>query len=41
VLADARGGIILEGDHFVWSSSDGPRADRLKIEARPLAQAAL
>jgi hypothetical protein len=39
VLADARGGIILEGDHFVWSSTDGPRPDRLKIHARTLAQA--
>ena len=40
-LAEARGGIILAGDHFVWSSGEGPRGDHLKIQARTLPQAAL
>jgi hypothetical protein len=40
VLADARGGIIVTGDTFVWSSSDaGTHAGRYRIEAAPLAQA--
>jgi hypothetical protein len=41
VLADARGGIILEGDHFVWSSNERSASGRLKIQARTLTQAAL
>jgi hypothetical protein len=35
VLSDAHGGIILEGDRFVWSSTGSRQLDRgLKIEAR-------
>ena len=38
VLADARGGIILTGDQFVWSSTARNYAqNHLKIEARSLA----
>ena len=37
VLADARGGIILTGNRFVWSNTERTNAgDRLKIEARNL-----
>jgi hypothetical protein len=37
VLADASGGIILEGNHFAWSSTEKNYASAgLKIEARPL-----
>ena len=37
VLADANGGIILEGNKFVWSSTAQNYASKgLKIEARPL-----
>lgn len=37
VLADARGGIILEGNHLLWSSTEPLCADNhLKIEARRL-----
>lgn len=37
VLADATGGIILEGNKFVWSSTAQNYASKgLKIEARPL-----
>jgi len=37
VLSDARGGIILTGDQFVWSNTDQNYADNhLKIEARNL-----
>jgi len=37
VLSDARGGIILAGAQFVWSSAGRPSAaGRLKIEARNL-----
>ncbi len=35
VLSDATDGIILEGNHFVWSSSgSGPMAPGLKVQAR-------
>jgi hypothetical protein len=42
VLAGARGGIILTGDQFVWSSTE-QRADdhHLKIEARNLGPVAM
>jgi hypothetical protein len=40
-LSDARGGIILTGSQFVWSSTDGIDAGQLKIEARNLAPAAM
>jgi hypothetical protein len=36
VLSDARGGVILTGDRFVWSSTEGAPAGHLKIEARNL-----
>jgi hypothetical protein len=40
VLADAQGGIILEGSRFVWSSTVGTYAGKhLKIEARHLGPA--
>jgi hypothetical protein len=42
VLADARGGVILAGNQFVWSSSEpGSAAGHLKIEARNLGPAAM
>ena len=42
VLADARGGIILAGNRFVWSSTGRNRLDhQLKIEARNLGAAAM
>jgi hypothetical protein len=42
VLSDARGGIILAGDRFVWSSAEPARAaNHLKIAARVLAPAAM
>jgi hypothetical protein len=35
VLADPRGGVILAGNHFIWSSTERPSAvGQLKIEAR-------
>ena len=37
VLSDARGGIILTGNNFVWSNTEQSYADnRLKIEAKNL-----
>lgn len=37
VLSDARGGVILEGDRFVWSSDGNNYVEKkLKIEARNL-----
>lgn len=40
VLADGHGGIILEGDRFVWSSSEKNYAEKnLKIEAKNLGAA--
>ena len=37
VLVDAQGGIILEGNKFVWSNTERSyAAKRLKIEARNL-----
>jgi len=37
VLANASGGVILEGNQFAWSSTDqGPAPGHLKIEARLL-----
>jgi len=37
VLSDASGGIILEGNQFVWSSTSRIYASsNLKIEAKPL-----
>ena len=37
VLVDAKGGIILEGNKFVWSNTEKSYAGkRLKIEARNL-----
>jgi hypothetical protein len=37
VLSDARGGIILAGNHFLWSSDEQVAGDKgLKIEARNL-----
>ena len=42
VLADARGGIILTGNHFVWSNTERIDAGNpLKIEARNLGPAAM
>lgn len=42
VLADAQGGIILEGSHFVWSSTARMYASKhLKIEARNLGSATM
>jgi hypothetical protein len=42
VLADARGGIILAGEGFVWSNSERPDAvNHLKIEAKNLAGLAM
>ena len=38
VLSDAKGGVILVGNQFVWSSLDRGAGSRLKIEARPLGQ---
>jgi hypothetical protein len=40
VLSDAQGGIILEGNHLLWSSTERIYADNhLKIEARNLGAA--
>ena len=40
VLSDAHGGIILEGDQFVWSSTGKNYAEKnLKIEAKILGAA--
>jgi hypothetical protein len=42
VLADARGGIILTGSQFVWSSSGRTDAgSQLKIEAKNLGALAM
>lgn len=42
VLSDPRGGIILTGDQFVWSTAGPTHSDdHLKIQARILTQAAL
>ena len=42
VLSDTRGGIILTGAQFVWSSAGRPSAaSRLKVEARNLGLAAM
>ena len=42
VLADARGGIILEGDQFVWTSAEPAHAaSRMKIAAKILAPVAM
>lgn len=42
VLADARGGIILTGNKFVWSNTERNRAgDHLKIEAKNLGPVAM
>jgi hypothetical protein len=42
VLSDARGGIILTSNQFVWSNTERNYADsRLKIEARNLGTAAM
>jgi hypothetical protein len=42
VLADARGGIILTGNQFVWSSTERIDAGNpLKIEAKYLGYAAM
>jgi hypothetical protein len=42
VLADTRGGIILAGNQFVWSSAErSPAAGHLKIEAKNLASVAM
>ena len=42
VLADARGGIILEGNKFVWSSTERTYAGgHLKIEAKNLGPATM
>jgi hypothetical protein len=42
VLADARGGIILTGNQFVWSNTERIDAGNpLKIEAKNLSPAAL
>lgn len=39
VLSDARGGVILEGDRFVWSSDERVAMDKdLEIEAKNLGQ---
>ncbi|HKW30855.1 MAG TPA: hypothetical protein VJT54_16095, partial [Verrucomicrobiae bacterium] len=39
VLSDGRGGIILEGKQFVWSSDERMAMDKgLKIEAKALSQ---
>lgn len=36
VLADARGGVMLVGDNFVWSSATAERKGQLRIQAQPL-----
>lgn len=36
VLADARGGVMLLGDHFFWSSREAVLKNRLRIDAQPL-----
>lgn len=36
VLADARGGVMLLGDHFFWSSRESVLKDHLRIDAQPL-----
>jgi hypothetical protein len=36
VLADARGGVMLVGDDFFWSSQDAVPHDRLRIDAQSL-----
>jgi hypothetical protein len=36
VLADARGGVMLLGDHFFWSSRETVLKDHLRIDAQPL-----
>ncbi len=42
VLADARGGIILTGNQFVWSNAERTHAgDHLKIEAKNLGPAVM
>jgi hypothetical protein len=41
VLSDPRGGVILAGDHFVWSGTGRVSAGRLKIQARTLGPAAM
>jgi hypothetical protein len=42
VLSEADGGIILEGNQFVWSSSEPVYAGRkLKIEAKNLGTSAM
>jgi len=41
VLADPRGGVILTGDHFLWSDTERVSAGRLKIQARTLGPVAM
>ena len=42
VLSDARGGIILTGNQFVWSNAERTHAgDHLKIEAKNLGPAVM
>lgn len=36
VLADARGGVMLVGDHFFWSSQKTARNDHLRIDVQLL-----
>lgn len=36
VLADARGGVMLVGEHFFWSSWEGGAKDLLQIKAQAL-----
>lgn len=36
VLADARGGVMLVGEHFFWSSREGGMKNPLQIKAQPL-----
>ena len=36
VLADTRGGVMLLGDHFFWSSRETVLKDHLRIDAQPL-----
>lgn len=42
VLSEARGGVLVVGDHFVWASEEaGLGAGDLRIQARPLEMASL
>ena len=36
VLADTHGGVILAGDHFLWSAKERVDGGHLKIQAKNL-----